>query len=159
MIAGFEAGQLDRLQEIRARAFAPVFRSLREVVGPTLAADIFANAESEQEQLLADLCAGSSQARVLVASAGGQPVGFAAVTFDQQTKVGEIGLNAVDPDWAGRGVGTRLYEFARGEMRAAGMRVASVATGGDPGHAPARRAYAKAGFAIRLDTQWLYRAL
>ena len=31
-------------------------------------------------------------------------------------------------------------------MRARGLDLAIVATGGDPGHAPARRTYEKAGF-------------
>jgi hypothetical protein len=31
-------------------------------------------------------------------------------------------------------------------MRSAGMRLAMIGTGGDPGHAPARRTYEKAGY-------------
>jgi hypothetical protein len=31
-------------------------------------------------------------------------------------------------------------------MREAGMKLAVVGTGGDPGHAPARRSYEKAGY-------------
>ena len=33
-------------------------------------------------------------------------VGFVAVTFDIKNKVGEISLNAVHPEFAGRGIGT-----------------------------------------------------
>jgi hypothetical protein len=33
-------------------------------------------------------------------------------------------------------------------MSEAGMRIAIVGTGGDPGHAPARRTYEKAGYTV-----------
>jgi GNAT superfamily N-acetyltransferase len=41
-----------------------------------------------------------------------------------------------------------LIEFALDWMRDAGMSIAMVETGGDPGHGPARRAYEKAGFGL-----------
>jgi hypothetical protein len=41
----------------------------------------------------------------------------------------------------------------------AGMRVATVGTGGDPSHAPARRAYEKAGFNLQIPSVWMYRKL
>jgi len=43
-------------------------------------------------------------------------------------------------------------------MRAAGVVVADIGTGGDPGHAPARRTYEKAGFTA-LPLVRYYRAL
>jgi GNAT superfamily N-acetyltransferase len=55
---------------------------------------------------------------------------------------------AVDPDEQGRGVGTALTEFATGWLRDAGMAVAMVETGGDLGHAPARRVYEKANHTL-----------
>jgi ribosomal protein S18 acetylase RimI-like enzyme len=39
-----------------------------------------------------------------------------------ETKVGEIGLNAVHPTAQGRGVGQRLYTAALDRMRAEGSR-------------------------------------
>jgi ribosomal protein S18 acetylase RimI-like enzyme len=55
---------------------------------------------------------------------------------------------AVDPARQGQGIGTALTTFALERMRAAGMAVAMVETGGDPGHAPARSTYEKAGFRL-----------
>ena len=43
-------------------------------------------------------------------------------------------------------------------MRNAGMTLATVATGGDPAHAPARRSYEKAGF-VALPLVRYYKAL
>ena len=53
---------------------------------------------------------------------------------------------AVDPDYQGGGIWAALTEFALGRLREAGMAVAMVETGGDPGHAAARRTYEKAGY-------------
>ena len=60
--------------------------------------------------------------------------------------VGEIYMLGVDPAFQGRGLGSALTEHAHTEMTDAGMAVAMVETGGDPGHAPARRTYEKAGY-------------
>ena len=52
-----------------------------------------------------------------------------------------------------------MYGFALQRMREAGMTAATVGTGGDPSHAPARRAYEKAGFGPALPTVYFYRSL
>jgi hypothetical protein len=44
-------------------------------------------------------------------------------------------------------------------LKAAGMQLATVGTGGDPSHAPARRAYEKAGFNVHLPSIYMYRKL
>jgi GNAT superfamily N-acetyltransferase len=67
-------------------------------------------------------------------------------SLNREKRVGEIGLNAVHPTYAGRGIGTRMYEFVIARMLENGMMLATVGTGGDPSHEPARRAYRKAGF-------------
>jgi GNAT superfamily N-acetyltransferase len=73
--------------------------------------------------------------------------------------MGEIGLNAVDPAHVGHGVGTAMYDFALARMKEAGMRVATVSTGGDPSHMPARRAYEKAGFTASIPSVWMCRTI
>jgi metal-dependent amidase/aminoacylase/carboxypeptidase family protein len=60
---------------------------------------------------------------------------------------------------AGKGVGTAMYEYALVRMKDAGMRAATVGTGGDPSHAPARRAYAKVGFTAQIPSVWMCRLL
>ena len=51
---------------------------------------------------------------------------------------------------AGRlgGVGLKLSEHALERFEALGLTVAVVETGGDPGHAPARGLYERAGFRL-----------
>jgi len=43
---------------------------------------------------------------------------------------------------------TTILGFALDRLKDAGMTVAMVETGGDPGHAPARRVYEKAGYTL-----------
>lgn len=53
---------------------------------------------------------------------------------------------AVHPAHQNHGVGTGLNTFALEKMKEAGVKVVELGTGGDEGHAPARRSYEKAGF-------------
>ncbi|WP_242054337.1 GNAT family N-acetyltransferase [Nostoc parmelioides] len=55
---------------------------------------------------------------------------------------------AVDPDYQRQGVGSALIDFALNWMKATGISIAMVETGGDPGHAPARCTYEKLGFGL-----------
>lgn len=62
--------------------------------------------------------------------------------------VGEIWMLAVDPGHQNRGVGTTLTLYATEWIADAGMALAMAGTGGDPGHAPARRTYEKSGYTL-----------
>ena len=147
------------LQTVRRAAFAPVFASFRAILGEELYALAQAREDEQQAALLTSMIAQGSGWDVDVAEADGVVVGFVSVRLAHAEKMGEIGLNAVHPDQAGRGIGTVMYEHALARMKAAGMRVATVSTGGDPSHAPARRAYEKAGFNAGIPSVWLCRAL
>jgi ribosomal protein S18 acetylase RimI-like enzyme len=159
IIRPFTQDDLPALQRVRQAAFSPVFRSFRDIVGERIAALGLADAEAEQAQHLDDLCRSDSSSQVFVAVIGQEIAGFFALTMDADKRIGEIGLNAVHPDHAGSGVGTRMYEDAIARMKASGMALATVSTGGDPSHAPARRAYEKAGFGPGLPSIYLYRVL
>jgi ribosomal protein S18 acetylase RimI-like enzyme len=78
-----------------------------------------------------------------------RPVGFVALGLNAyHPRMGAIDMIAVDPDHHRQGIGAALTEFALGHMRAAGMDIAVVETGGDPGHAAARATYEAAGFTL-----------
>ncbi|MEM9556194.1 MAG: GNAT family N-acetyltransferase [Acidobacteriota bacterium] len=144
-----------RLETVRQAAFAPVFASFRSILGDTIYERAQAHEDEEQEKVLASLLARDSGWEVYAAELAGEVVGFVSIQLDRDRLVGEIGLNAVHPDHAGSGLGTAMYEFSLARMRDAGMRVATVATGGDPSHAPARRAYRKAGFSVEIPSVWM----
>ena len=115
--------------------------------------------DDAQEGLLTSLLTAEAGWELHVAHSGDEIVGFVSFRLNRQTLVGEIGLNAVDPARAGSGIGTAMYEFALRRMKEAGMKVATVGTGGDPSHAPARHAYRKVGFDAELPTVWMFKKL
>ncbi len=158
-IRDFAPADLPRLQEIRHAAFKPVFHSFRQIVGKTIASYAFSRLEQEQAELLDRVCSADSDHTVLVVEQDQKIVAFCAVSFDRDAKVGEIDLNAVDPEIQGRGIGSWMYECALSRMRDVGMKIATVGTGGDSSHAPARRAYANVGFTVGVPSVYLYRAL
>ncbi len=151
--------ELPDLEAIRQAAFAPVFASFRSILGDDIYDIAQAHEDQAQGKLLASLLASESAWEVYVAERDDTIVGFVAIHLNQHTQVGEIGLNAVHPAQAGQGIGTAMYTFAAAHMKEARMLVATVATGGDPSHAPARRAYEKAGFTVQIPSVWLCRKL
>jgi GNAT superfamily N-acetyltransferase len=155
----FERDDFPAMQAVRKAAYAPVFRSFREIVGPEIAAVAFAKADEEHVAYLDSLCEPQDGRHLFVALVGDTIVGFCTYTLNREKRTGEIGLNAVHPDYAGRGIGTKMYAFALERMKEAGMLVAEVGTGGDPSHAPARRAYEKVGFGPRIPSVALYKLL
>jgi ribosomal protein S18 acetylase RimI-like enzyme len=155
----FRPGDLPAMQRVREAAFGPVFRSFRAILGEEIAALALACADAEQARLLDGICAAASGHHVLVAAIGEEIVGFVSFTIDAGRRMGEIGLNAVHPEHAGRGIGTAMYRQAMARMREHGVALASVGTGGDPSHAAARRAYGKAGFGPAIPSLTLYRLL
>jgi GNAT superfamily N-acetyltransferase len=69
-----------------------------------------------------------------------------AAVVDPVRGLGEITMIAVDPTEQGHGAGHALVDHATDWLREIGMRVATIGTGGDPGHAAARRLYERAGY-------------
>ena len=154
----FVDGDLPALHRIRAAAFAPVFRGFREAVGAEIAAVALADAEAVQARHLDELSASADQ-HLLVVERAGEIVGFVAFSVDAAKRTAELGLNAVAPEHAGRGVGSWMYREVLDRMRALGAATVEVGTGGDAAHAPARRAYEKAGFGPAIPGVHLYRKL
>lgn len=127
------------------RAWAPVFESFREVLGDAIYAQVYPDWLTSQAAGVEGACRDAS-VDVFVAEQQDRLVGYVAVTFHDDPASGEIGMIAVDPDFQRRGVASALTTFALDHIAACGFSLAIVATGGDRGHAPARRTYEKAGF-------------
>ncbi len=104
------------------------------------------------------VCQDKHRYEVLVAEVDGKVAGFVAYEVREKEGAGEVVLVAVHPDYQNRDVGTQLNEGALQALRAAGMRLAVVETGGDASHAPARRSYEKAGYTA-LPLVRYYKAL
>jgi ribosomal protein S18 acetylase RimI-like enzyme len=142
-IIPYAPAHADRIVELSLEAWAPVFASFRTVLGP----DLYERVHPDWRTAQADSVRSALDAHdTWVAIGDGAVVGFVNVVFDEAERSGEIYMIAVDPAAQRQGVASALTEFALREMRARGLTLAIVATGGDPGHAPARATYEKAGF-------------
>jgi ribosomal protein S18 acetylase RimI-like enzyme len=124
-----------------------VFDSLHNVLGPGLWAQLYPDWRAQQAAGVAGVLRDSA-IQSWAAWLDGALAGFVSVKLDAESRRGEIWMVAVEPDAQRRGVGLALTNFAVDWMRAQGMQVAIVETGGDPGHAPARATYRKAGFTL-----------
>jgi GNAT superfamily N-acetyltransferase len=136
----------DAIVRLSLRAWAPVFASLEQVLPAEVYHTFYPDGwQVSQQKAVETVCADTDQ-HVWVAEKDGASVGFVAVRLHAEHAMGEIYMVAVAPEHQRSGIGGALMEFALERMRDAGMTVAMVETGGDPGHAPARRAYERAGF-------------
>ena len=126
-------------------AFEPVFTSFAQILGRAIFTRVYPDWRANQREAVETICR-NPEHTVWVADLDGSLGGYIAYSLNTVTLTGGVELLAVHPDHQNRGVGTTLNELALARMRAAGMTLAIANTGGDPGHAPARRSYEKAGY-------------
>ena len=158
-IRPFQPPDLARIQNIAAAAWQPVFRSSEELLGTELFNLVSPDPETAKRGHVADACKADSGTDVWVVADDGEIVGFITADLNRDTLIGEIRNNAVDPNRQSGGLGALMYDFVLERMREAGMKAVKVNTGADEAHAPARRAYEKAGFERSLPSVMYYRAL
>jgi ribosomal protein S18 acetylase RimI-like enzyme len=145
-IRPFEDRDTDAVVDLSLRAWAPAFASLEQVLGSEIFRRQHPDWRVDQRRAVEAVLA-AEKTPVWVAGLGANAVGFVAVELHHpEDDMGEISMLAVDPDYQGSGIGTALTEFALDRLKDAGMTVAMVETGGNPGHAAARRTYEKAGY-------------
>lgn len=147
----------DAVVALSLRAWAPVFESMRRVLGDAIFAEIYGEDWRLRQTAAVGDVLDDDTMRIWVAEEDGEVSGFVAAVMRSQ-RLGEVEMLAVDPASANRGLGTRLTGVATGWLRSEGARLAMIGTGGDPGHAPARRVYEKAGY-TGLPLARFYRAL
>ncbi len=144
-IRGFDAADVESVVALSLRAWAPVFASMQGVLRPEIYDRMHPDWQADQRRDVEEACA-NSEHRTWVADVDGRVVGFAVIALHDRQKLGEIYMLAVDPEHQRSGTASALIEFALDQMRVAGMTVAMIETGDDPGHAPARHTYENAGF-------------
>ena len=144
-ITSYDASHVDAVVRLSLRAWSPVFDSLKKSLEPSVWQQFYPDGwRVSQEKSVRDTCANADM-KTWVAVEAGTVVGFVVVRF-HDGKLGEIYMIAVDPGYQRRGIAMAMTDFAVDRMQEAGMEIAMVETGGDPGHAPARAAYEKAKF-------------
>jgi GNAT superfamily N-acetyltransferase len=148
IVRPFEERDQDAVVALSLRAWAPVFASLEGLLGESGVYSLMhPDWRVDQRQAVRDACE-SEGMRVWIAESGSAVIGFVAARLDHQARMGEIYMIAVDPAHQRTGVGSLLTSHALQWFRDSGMTVAMVETGGDPGHAPARRTYERTGFTL-----------
>jgi GNAT superfamily N-acetyltransferase len=154
-IREFRDDDLGAIVEFSLRAWEPIYESLREVLGDPIFFRLKPDWREQQADEVRESCT-SDERDVFVAVKDGRPVGFSSVALNAFNEgMGVIEIIAVDPDFQRRGIATRLMERSIAHMKAKGMDIAAVGTGGDPGHAPARAAYEAFGFTPLPSTRYL----
>ena len=136
----FDEADTDQIIALSLRAWAPVHASMAYVLGEKVNALVYPDWAASQEEDVRDACR-DPEIRVTVATDGGVIVGFVSVRIYPSSQMGEMDMIAVDPAARRQGIGRALAEHALTQMREQGCVVATVATGGDEGHASARALY------------------
>ena len=150
---------IEAIVDIAIAAWEPIYVYRRQILGETLFRACHPDWKTQKASELRAASEEFSGSGFFVAEDGGRVVGFTAYHADANSGIGEIGNNAVHPGSQGKGISGLMYMQVFEVFRKSGMRFAKVGTGGDEAHAPARRAYQKAGFDIELSSVQLYRAL
>lgn len=137
---------VEDLVQLSLLAWVPIFDSFAQILGHEIYALIWPDWRCGQRDAVETVCRDGEKTLVWVAELEGVVAGFLAYELDRESKVGEVQLLAVHPEYQNHGIGTKLNRFALERMKESGMTMARVETGGDPSHAPARRSYEKAGY-------------
>ncbi len=143
-IRSFADQDLEDIVQLSLLAWEPIFISFEHILGPDIYPCLYPDWHKSQKEGVETTCTDKEKTHVLVAELDGKVIGFLAYEFKGDT--GEVILLAVHPDYQNEGIGTELNIIALEKIKAAGMKMAVVETGGDESHAPARRSYEKAGY-------------
>jgi GNAT superfamily N-acetyltransferase len=156
-IRPYEESDLETIVEFSLRAWEPVFESLRQVLGDAIFDRLHRpDWRAAQAESVRSSCVTSAERDVFVAVADERPVGFAAVLLNAfHEGMGVVDIIAVDPRYQGCGIATQLMDRSTEHMRAQGMDIAAVGTGGDAGHGPARALYESLGYTALPGVRYL----
>ena len=158
MIRPYVPDDLDTIADIGNRAWRAIYHMFRQAYGDALFATIVPDEHtSKGQQIRAH--AEHHPEWIFICEEEGCTVGFISFRLDEDKGIGTIGNNAVDPDCGLKGIGQQMYSAVLQHFKQQGMRFAKVQTGLDDAHAPARRAYERAGFDIRHEDVTYFKEL
>ncbi len=151
-----EERHLAEVADIAIAAWTPIREEFKRLLGDEIYLSQFTDWQQKKVASVSKQLLGG---RGYVAVADGKVLGFISYCIYDDTKTGEILANAVSTDARGMGIGSLMYSFVQEKMRTEGAEFVTVHTGLDDAHAPARRAYEKAGFEISLPSVQYYKKL
>ena len=145
-IRPYSEEDIEAIIQLSLLAWEPVFAAWERILGPRLyPIAIYPDWRKSQKEVVEKACADEKN-NTWVAVVDERVVGFVAYQLNDENKTGEVQFLAVHPAYQNNGIGTELNTFALQKLKDGGMKLAVVGTGGDEGHAPARRSYEKAGY-------------
>ena len=159
-----QQNDINAVLEIAIRAWTPVYEGYRDNLGEEIFSHYYRDWQENKRREIMQDCFGDRTNEALdsiscVVEVEAGIAGFINWMMDRKQKNAIIGNNAVDPRYQGRGIASSMYRYVLDDMRLQGMTHASVLTGGDAAHIPARSAYEKAGFHVGKPSIVYYQKL
>ena len=159
MIRTLRSEDLPVIADIGNRAWRKIYANYKEnIFGPELFEIKVPDPDQVKGAQIVKQCQDHPD-WIFICEEDGKIVGFVTFRLNHITGIGEICNNAVDPDCGLKGIGQQMYKAVLAHFVKKGMLYAEVTTGLDEGHAPARRAYERAGFDIRSENVTYYKKL
>jgi ribosomal protein S18 acetylase RimI-like enzyme len=154
----FELRDFDRVHKICVAAFTSVHEGFERALGSEMFAREYPGWQARYADDIRRLV-DDPDTQLHVIEDADAIVGFVTTRIDAARKVGELGLNGVDPAQQGKGIGKEMYAFALRNLKERGADYVYVGTGADDAHAPARAAYEAVGFDRSIPVIYYYRKL
>ena len=115
-IKPYDASHVEAVVRLSLRAWSPVFDSLKGALDADVYQTFYPDGwRPSQEKSVRETCA-STDMKLWVAIEAGTVAGFVAVRF-HESKLGEIYMIAVDPDFQRRGIAMAMTDFAVERMK------------------------------------------
>jgi len=150
MIRKYKPDDLAAIMDIGNSAWREIYKMFREKYGDELFQLIVPEETTSKGDQIRSHCERHPE-WIFICEEEGHIVGFISFTLDSNKGIGEIGNNAREPDCDLKGIGQQMYKAVLDYFREHGMIYAKVHTGLDYAHAPARRAYERAGFNLQHE--------
>ncbi|NMA41797.1 MAG: GNAT family N-acetyltransferase [Oligosphaeraceae bacterium] len=159
MIRPYQKSDLAIVMDIANRAWSSIRKMSRQELGDKIAdlMNPYGDDKSKGEQIRRQ--AEEAPEQFWICEEQGKIVGFITFAVNKSAQYGEILNNAADPDCGLKGIGQQMYKAVLEHFCAEGLKYAKVHTGLDWAHAPARRAYERAGFDRKLEHVTYYKEL
>ncbi len=145
MIRTYKPEDLPAVMDIANRAWREIYKMFRESYGDELFQIIVPDETTSKGKQVKSHCERHPE-WVFVCEEEACIVGFVTFSLDLNRNIGIIGNNGKDLDCGLKGIGQQMYKAVLEYFREHGMVYAKVGTGLDYAHAPARKAYKRAGF-------------
>ncbi|MBR1969851.1 MAG: GNAT family N-acetyltransferase [Clostridia bacterium] len=151
-----EEKHIDEAIKLTYAAWQPIFDGYKKALGEKMFNEYYSDWKETKYKRVYE---GLLSERGYVALIENKVAGFIFYIVDEGTKTGIVEENAVSTEFRGLGIAQKMYDFVFDKMRSEGMVYSMVGTGLDDAHAPARRAYEKAGFNKSISSIRYYKEL